>query len=289
MNQYDIFISHDSRDKEVAGYLKEFLEGVFLQSEIYVSGENIRGGDSWYDSIVSALRVSKVIVSLISRNSIDNNWVYFETGAGVTEGKSIPLLADGLDFSDLIKYPVSSIQTRKFDDDGISQLIDDIAELVGTTRSPKKENAGIKELVNTCKLIYLRPRAIELTKKLKVHLKNREQVEEYEEGENAHNRELQDQLDKDVERTRIHLKNYWIGLVNRKYNKMKSSLNGIYKYEIKELHEYLLSVGITSEADNYSDFNEAEKIQIMPSKRDEQEHGITLFQNIMERISPIQL
>lgn len=289
MSEYDIFISHDSRDKEVAGLLKEFLEDIFLQSSVYVSGENINGGDSWFDSIVSALKQSKVIISLISMNSIDNNWVYFETGAGVSEGKSIPLLGDNLEFSELAKYPVSSIQTRKFNSEGIPRLISDVAKLLDV-RLPKRENiSGIDELVKECDLIFVRLRSKDLTERLKKVQEDR--VEDTEEDDfdveySVKNRDLHEKIEKVLEKTRVHLKSHWIEISNRK-NQANVKINGVHKLDIPQLYNYLLSRGITSEVENFSNFMEAEKISLVPSKNEDLNEGIEKLNAILDRIRPL--
>jgi hypothetical protein len=93
---FNIFISHDSKDETIAVELKAFLENVFLNASIYVSGRDLQGGQTWIENIKLILKSSQVIISIISKESINNNWIYFETGAGFTDDKSIPLITDGL-------------------------------------------------------------------------------------------------------------------------------------------------------------------------------------------------
>lgn len=133
--RFNIFISHDNNDETIAVELKSLLENIFLNSTVYVSGRDLKGGQTWIENIKLSLKTSQVIVSLISKESINNNWIYFETGAGFIEDKSIPLITDGLTFSDL-KPPLSLLQSRTLSKQGIESLIGDISDKLGL-RKPK--------------------------------------------------------------------------------------------------------------------------------------------------------
>jgi hypothetical protein len=123
---FNIFISHDNKDESVALGLKNFLENIFLNSSVYVSGRDLEGGQTWIENIKLSLKTAQVIISLITKESIKNNWIFFETGAGFVENKSIPLLADGLEFADLVP-PLSLLQGRILSKAGIEFLISDIS------------------------------------------------------------------------------------------------------------------------------------------------------------------
>lgn len=142
---FNIFISHDSSDETIAIELKKFLENIFLNASVYVSGRDLQGGQTWIENIKISLKTSQVIISVITEKSINNNWIYFETGAGFTEDKSIPLLADNLKFSDL-KPPLSLLQSRTLTKAGIESLISDIASKLNL-RIPKNLT-GLEELLD---------------------------------------------------------------------------------------------------------------------------------------------
>jgi hypothetical protein len=143
--RFNIFISHDSNDETIAVELKSFLENIFLNSTVYVSGRDLKGGQTWIENIKLSLKTSQVIVSLISKESINNNWIYFETGAGFIDDKSIPLITDGLTFSDL-KPPLSLLQSRTLSKQGIESLVGDISDKLGL-RKPKTLT-GLDNLLN---------------------------------------------------------------------------------------------------------------------------------------------
>jgi hypothetical protein len=141
---FNIFISHDSHDETVAVELKHFLENIFLNATIYVSGRDLKGGQTWIENIKLSLKNSQIIISLISSESINNNWIYFETGAGFIEDKSIPLICDNLSFNDLFP-PLSLLQARTLTKPGIEALVKDVANLVNL-RVPKNL-MGIEGLI----------------------------------------------------------------------------------------------------------------------------------------------
>lgn len=152
--QFNIFISHDSQDEVIAIELKTFLEGIFLNANIYVSGRDLEGGQTWIENIKLSLRSSQVIISLISKKSIDNKWIYFETGAGFIEDKAIPLITDGLQFNDLMP-PLNQLQARTLSKVGIESLVQDIASKLNL-RKPSHLSAIEKLLSETEKFLNLR-------------------------------------------------------------------------------------------------------------------------------------
>jgi hypothetical protein len=141
----NILISHDSRDEKIALEIKYFLEDIFLNFNFYVSGRDLVGGQIWIEQIKNSLKSSQVIISLITSNSINNNWVYFESGAGFTEDKTIPLLIGGLK-PESLRPPLSLLQVRVLNNDGFESFIKDISEKLGL-RTPRSY-PNVSGLVN---------------------------------------------------------------------------------------------------------------------------------------------
>lgn len=142
--KFNIFISHDATDQAIALELKSFLENIFLNSNVYVSGKDLQGGQTWIENIKLALKSSQVIIALVTKKSINANWLYFESGAGFTDDRTIPLLTDNLQFKDLTP-PLSLLQSRLLDKDGIGSLISDIVKKLNL-RQPANL-PGLDELV----------------------------------------------------------------------------------------------------------------------------------------------
>jgi len=133
---FSVFVSHISEDETLALLLKEFTEHIFLNSEVFVSGRDLVGGEMWAKRIRDKLRTSEAIVTLITPLSINSPWVIFESGAGFVNNKTIPLLAGGLVFNDL-PAPLQLLQARAYDEEGLRRLLADIAKLADM-RAPTK-------------------------------------------------------------------------------------------------------------------------------------------------------
>lgn len=142
--KFNIFISHDKSDETIALELKEFLENIFLNSNVYVSGRDIKGGQTWIENIKMSLKTSQVIIAIISNKSLKSEWLHFETGAGFVEDKSIPLIVGDMTFNDL-NPPLSLLQGRQLTKDGISKLINDISNKLNQ-RIPNSLN-GVDKLI----------------------------------------------------------------------------------------------------------------------------------------------
>ena len=127
-NTLRIFISHESKDECLAAILKDFIEGIFLNANVFVSGRDLVGGEIWINRIKEELEEATAIVSLVSSRLERSAWLYFECGAGFMTGKTIPLCADKLNVRDL-PPPLSLLQARNLDAEGLKRLVQDIAKL----------------------------------------------------------------------------------------------------------------------------------------------------------------
>ena len=152
--KFSIFISHDTQDETIAIELKSFLEDIFLNANVYVSGRDLEGGQTWIENIKLSLKTSQVVISIISKKSITNNWIYFETGAGFVEDKSIPLICDGISFQDLFP-PISLLQSRTLTKQGIEALVQDISNKL-SLRKPKNLTSLDKLLSEVEKFLKIR-------------------------------------------------------------------------------------------------------------------------------------
>jgi hypothetical protein len=92
-----------------------------------------------------------------------NNWVYFESGAGFTEDKTIPLLTDNLKPRDLTP-PMSLLQAREVSEIGIEAFIKDLSKKLGL-REPKSY-PSIKDLVFKIEKILRTDSTLQLQKQV---------------------------------------------------------------------------------------------------------------------------
>ena len=140
-NEFMIFISHDGRDHRVASELRSFLEIVFPHVNVYVSADSVEGGRVWIEDLKNRLKESRVIISLLTSKSLKSNWVYFESGVGFPDSKTIPLLTDNLKHENLTP-PMSLLQTRMFTAPGIRELIVDISNKLKQRVPPDNQKTG---------------------------------------------------------------------------------------------------------------------------------------------------
>ena len=82
----NVFISHSSANKEIAEHLSAYLirigvneKNIFCSSII---GQGVANGEKLNDAIGKAIRKSKLIVFLLSRDFLDSSYCMEELGAG---------------------------------------------------------------------------------------------------------------------------------------------------------------------------------------------------------------
>lgn len=94
-----IFLSHVSSDEKIAKVLAETLSRISLnQISIWFSSDHspsggLRPGQVWMEEIKSRLVASHITLVLLTPNSLDRPWLYFESGYGFSnrKGQVIPL------------------------------------------------------------------------------------------------------------------------------------------------------------------------------------------------------
>lgn len=127
-----IFISHSSKDVEIAEKLVELLRNALgIKSDdircTSVDGYRLPGGASTNDQLKEEIYNSKSFIGLITPNSLESNYVLFELGARWGAKKQlIPLLAGGSDAGDLVG-PLSD--TNALSCSNRSQMLQLISEL----------------------------------------------------------------------------------------------------------------------------------------------------------------
>lgn len=120
----DVFISYSSHDSEYALQTRRVLEEKGITSFLVEYG--IPVGESWSHAIRRAMEESKQVIVLVSRNSMESNWVQFELGAAWGMGKRvIPLLLPGTKATDLPPL-LSGFQAFEFEN--IKHLSNELSE-----------------------------------------------------------------------------------------------------------------------------------------------------------------
>ena len=121
-----VFISHDSRDAELAEAFSELLKSVSggmiktFHSSDRKAGDGIDFGEEWYNRLMTQLQVTSDVVCLFTERSLDRPWILFE--AGVAKGKlDTPVVgvALGVPLSRVSSGPFYQFQNM---DDGVEDL-----------------------------------------------------------------------------------------------------------------------------------------------------------------------
>lgn len=152
-----IFISHASEDIDLAASLQSLIEGalrrtpserlVFRSTDVAA----IEGGADWYDTIISALRQSKICLSLLTPASIHKPWVIYESGGAYAiygrGGKRLIAVCAGGITPDLVPSPLRRLQVRRLYDVGdVDQLVKELADRLG--RRVKPLSRRVRALTN---------------------------------------------------------------------------------------------------------------------------------------------
>jgi hypothetical protein len=133
-----VFISFVHEEQDVAEAVQRFIEEV-LGVKAFVSCDKwaIFAGDQWLERIKEALKRAKVVVLMLSSDSVARPWVNFEAGAAwLQEAAIIPVCFKNLKLDDLPK-PYSGLQAVDLTHvDGQYYLITSIAHHLGTIVPP---------------------------------------------------------------------------------------------------------------------------------------------------------
>jgi hypothetical protein len=137
-----VFISHDSRDAELAeafGLLLGDASGGFVKSFRSSDRKGTSGiefGEEWYSTIMSKLGEATDVVAILTQNSLDRPWILYEVG--VAKGKLDTPRAFGV----AIGIPLEKASTGPFaqfmncgdDEDSLTKLVLDLIK-----RAPEAE------------------------------------------------------------------------------------------------------------------------------------------------------
>jgi hypothetical protein len=116
----DIFISHIHEEERLATKLLRFVrEELGSGMEVFLSSDSwqVYAGEIWLDRIQTELATAKVVVLMLSAESVKRPWVNFEAGAAwLTKKIIIPVCYCGLSKSTLPK-PYSNIQALDLEEE----------------------------------------------------------------------------------------------------------------------------------------------------------------------------
>ena len=125
-----VFISHDSRDAELAEAFANLLSDVSggtlksFRSSDKKASSGLEFGAEWYKAIMSQLGDATDVVALLTRHSVDRPWILYE--AGVAKGKldtNVLGVALGVPLEQVSTGPFGQFQNCGDDGDSLTKLV----------------------------------------------------------------------------------------------------------------------------------------------------------------------
>ncbi len=151
----NIFISHISKEANIAKVLKEWIETSFVgECDVFVSSDkaDIPAGSKWLDEIDTALESAKALIVLCSRKSLTRPWINFEMGCGwIKRVPVIPICHTDQKKGEL-PFPISMFQALEIEDANfVDDLMSSLADHLGFSKTPKIDKESMKsELIKAC-------------------------------------------------------------------------------------------------------------------------------------------
>jgi hypothetical protein len=129
-----IFISHDTRDAELAEAFGKLLKSVSagmiktFRSSDKKGTDGIDFGDEWYKRLMAKLQSTSDVVCLFTERSLERPWILFE--AGVAKGKLNTLavgVACGVPLSRVSAGPFYQFQNMDDSEADVTKLVHQLA------------------------------------------------------------------------------------------------------------------------------------------------------------------
>jgi hypothetical protein len=150
-----IFISHDTRDADLAEALSKLLSSVSagvlksFRSSDRKGSQGIEYGVEWYPELMSRLDTASDVVCLLTPRSLDRPWILYE--AGVAKGKlGTPVygIALGIPLSRANAGPFAQFQNCDDNDESLTKLV---MQLVRRIPGSEPDHDAIQMQVQTFK------------------------------------------------------------------------------------------------------------------------------------------
>lgn len=150
-----VFISHDSRDAEIAEAFSRLISSVSagvlksFRSSDKKGNQGIEYGIEWYPEIMKKLEAASDVVCLLTPYSINRPWILFE--AGVAKGKlNTPVqgVALGVPLSVAASGPFAQFQNLDDEVDSLTRLV---IQLVGRIPGAEPDRDVVKMQVEAFK------------------------------------------------------------------------------------------------------------------------------------------
>lgn len=107
-----VFVSWSGADsRAVASLIKEWVENVIQEADVWVSAQDIKKGEVWSSALWDRLREIEFGILALTKHNINAPWVLFEAGAlsKTVKSRVIPILCN-VDRNALLGSPLSQFQ-----------------------------------------------------------------------------------------------------------------------------------------------------------------------------------
>ena len=126
MKKPTIFFSHSSKDKDMIIKLKDKINaftGGTLDIFVSSDGQSIPFGTNWIHKIEAGLENAELMFVFVTPNSLQSNWIYFESGFAYSKGIEVIPIAISSDIA-LLKPPLNLLQGFNLDSfDSMNNII----------------------------------------------------------------------------------------------------------------------------------------------------------------------
>lgn len=150
-----VFISHDTRDAEIAEAFSRLLSSVSagvlksFRSSDKKGRQGIEYGVEWYPEVMSKLEIASDVVCLLTTHSVNRPWILYE--AGVAKGKlGTPVhgVALGIPLNEASTGPFAQFQNCDDEDESLTSLV---MQLVGRIPNAEPDRDVVLMQVQTFK------------------------------------------------------------------------------------------------------------------------------------------
>lgn len=133
-----IFISYSRHDKEIVFPFVKRIEQE-LSTTCWIDYEGIESGSQFEEVIVEAIESSKVVLFMLSDNSINSKWTKREVIYAEDEGKKIvPISIDGKGLRKWLKFHFGNVDYIDInEDEQFKKLLNNLATWIGDKRNNK--------------------------------------------------------------------------------------------------------------------------------------------------------
>ena len=148
-----IFISHDTRDAELAEKFSELLTNASagalesFRSSDKKGTQGIEYGLDWYPAIMDKIDEATDVVCLLTKRSVERPWILYEAGVAKGKlGKKVVGVAMGIKHSVAFTGPFAQFQNNDGSVEAINKLV---LELVGKVPTIKPNHSHVEQLVQS--------------------------------------------------------------------------------------------------------------------------------------------